>query len=81
MRTYNKELDNFQFAEQLRRAQELGSPRESAKKVACNCAIGHNGIRNGAHRYRYAPLTVLRTPAKAAGILIGIKIWNCRSSR
>ena len=38
------------------------SPRGRAKKTACNCAICYNGIRNGAHLYRYAPLTVLRTP-------------------
>ena len=38
------------------------SPRGRAKKAACNCAIGHNCIRNGAYLYRYAPLTVLRTP-------------------
>ena len=38
------------------------SPRGRAKASACNCAIGHNSIRNGAHLYRYAPLTVLRTP-------------------
>ena len=38
------------------------SPRGRAKASACNCAIGHNGIRNGAHLYRYAPLTVLRAP-------------------
>ena len=40
------------------------SPRGRAKEAACNCAIGHNGIRNGAHLYRYAPLTVLRAPSQ-----------------
>ena len=39
------------------------SPRGRAKVADCNGAIGHNGIRNGAHLYRYAPLTVLRTLA------------------
>ena len=38
------------------------SPRGRAKEAACNCAVGHNGIRNGAPPRRYAPLTVLRAP-------------------
>ena len=42
------------------------SPRGRAKVADCNGAIGHNGIRNGAHLYRYAPLTVLRTTPEGA---------------
>ena len=30
-------------------------------------------IRNGAYRYRYAPLSVLRTPAESCGVLF---VWR-----
>ena len=38
-----------------------------------------NHIRNGVYRYRYAPLTVLRIPAKPAAVFCGVQISVCSS--
>ena len=51
------------------------SPRGRAKASACNCAIGHNSIRNGARLYRYAPLTVLRTPRVFSAVFFALKYF------